>query len=240
MIELIPAIDIIDGQCVRLRKGNFAEKTVYGRNPLEIAKGFEQMGLKRLHLVDLDGARQHCPVNLKVLEDIAANTSLTIDFGGGIRSEEHLRSVYEHGAAMANIGSMAVTHHEECLEWTETFGADRIVLCADTRDRKIAVNGWQDTTDTDIIGFLKPFVAKGIRNILCTDIARDGMLAGPATDLYKMILDAYPDINLIASGGISSNEDITDLQSAGVPAVVFGKAFYEGLINIKLLLNERR
>jgi len=232
-IEIIPAIDIIDGKCVRLSQGDYQQKTVYNENPLEVAKMFESAGLKRLHLVDLDGAKAHHIVNQKVLESIAMNTDLVIDFGGGLKSDEDLKIAFESGASMVTGGSIAVKSPETFLKWIEKFGADRIILGADAKNEMIAVAGWQESTGTDIFTFIGNWYSKGIRKIISTDISRDGMLQGAATDLYKKILSSVPETYLIASGGVSSMADILELQEAGIPAVITGKAIYEGRITME-------
>ena len=231
-IEIIPAIDIIDGKCVRLSQGDYLQKTIYNENPLEVAKMFEAVGLKRLHLVDLDGAKAHHIVNQKVLESIAANTNLIIDFGGGLKSDEDLKIAFESGASMVTGGSIAVKSPEVFLRWIEKFGADKIILGADAKNEMIAVAGWQESTEMDIFTFIKNWHSKGIRKIISTDISRDGMLEGAATELYQKILQSVPDAYLIASGGVSSMSDILELQNAGIPAVITGKAIYEGRITM--------
>ena len=233
MIEIIPAIDIIEGKCVRLSQGDYDKKKVYNENPLEVAKMFESVGIKRLHLVDLDGAKAHHIVNYKVLERIANGTSLTIDFGGGLKSDEDLRIAFECGAKMVTGGSVAVRDKETFLSWIEKFGSDRIILGADVKDKKIAVGGWLETTDLDLIPFVERYKQDGINKIICTDISKDGMLAGPSIDLYKEILTEFSDLYLIASGGVSSMSDIEQLEMSKVPAVITGKAIYEGKIKLK-------
>ncbi len=234
MIEIIPAIDIIDGKCVRLSQGDYEQKKVYNENPLEVAKMFESVGIKRLHLVDLDGAKAKHIVNYKVLERIATNTTLTIDFGGGLKSDDDLRIAFECGAKMVTGGSVAVKDRETFLSWIAKFGSDRIILGADVKDKKIAVGGWLETTNLDLFPFVEKYKEEGINKIICTDISKDGMLAGPSIELYKEILQEFPDLYLIASGGVSSMNDIEQLQEANVPAVITGKAIYEG----KIKLNE--
>lgn len=231
-IDIIPAIDIIDGKCVRLSQGDYDQKKVYNEDPLEVAMMFEDAGIKRLHCVDLDGAKAKHIVNYKVLERIASKTSLTIDFGGGLKSDDDLRIAFECGASMVTGGSIAVKDPDTFLAWIDKFGADKIILGADAKDQKIAVSGWQETTSMDLLPFIGHFKQKGISKVICTDISRDGMLQGPATDLYKEILIEYPDLYLIASGGVSSVADIEKLCEAGVPAVIFGKAIYEGYIKL--------
>lgn len=235
MIELIPAIDIIDGKCVRLSQGDYNSKKTYNENPLEVAKSFEDHGIKRLHLVDLDGAKAQHIVNYKVLENIANNTNLVIDFGGGLKTDEDLRIAFESGASMITGGSIAVKNPAVFESWIKTYGADKIILGADAKDKKIAVTGWLESTDCELIDFLGNYINKGVNKVICTDIAKDGMLQGPSTALYKEILESYPSLWLIASGGVSCMQDIIKLDEAGVPAVIFGKAIYEGKISLKEL-----
>ncbi|MDN5554057.1 1-(5-phosphoribosyl)-5-[(5-phosphoribosylamino)methylideneamino]imidazole-4-carboxamide isomerase [Prevotella sp.] len=234
-IELIPAIDIINGQCVRLTKGDYNQKKVYNDNPVEVAMNFEKLGFKRLHVVDLDGAKSKHIVNDGVLKEITKATNLIVDFGGGIKAKNDLEKAFEAGASMVTIGSVAVTNRQLFLEWIEIYGAERLILGADVRNGKISINGWKEDSSEELLPFLKQYVDKGVKNVLCTEISKDGTLQGPAINLYKDIMKAYPHLHLIASGGVSSNEDITDLDNAGIPAVVFGKAFYEGKIDIKSL-----
>lgn len=228
MIEIIPAIDLIDAKCVRLSQGDYAQKTVYNENPLEVAKMFEDAGIRRLHLVDLDGAKAHHIVNHKVLEQIASKTNLIIDFGGGLKSDNDLRIAFESGASMITGGSIAVRDSETFLSWIQKFGAEKIILGADVKDEKVAVGGWIETTDIELMPFISNYISKGISKVICTDISKDGMLQGPALDLYKKMLTIEPDMYLIASGGVSSLDDIIQLNEAGVPAVITGKAIYEG------------
>ena len=238
MIELIPAIDIMDGKCVRLAKGDYDTKTIYGVSPADVAERFEMAGIRRLHVVDLDGARSKHVVNMDVLADITCRTRLVVDFGGGIKSDNDIEQAFACGAAMVTVGSIAVTQKELFVKWLDKFGAERIILGADVRDGKISINGWRDDTSEDIVGFLDYYVSKGVRNVLCTDISKDGMLQGPSFGLYERILAAFPGINLIASGGVSCVEDIKCLEQAGVPSVIFGKAFYEGKIDLETLAAE--
>jgi phosphoribosylformimino-5-aminoimidazole carboxamide ribotide isomerase len=235
MIELIPAIDIINGQCVRLTKGDYQQKTVYHDSPAEVAKEFESMGFKRLHVVDLDGDKSKHIVNEAVLQVITTKTSLTVDFGGGIKTDEDIEKAFTAGAAMVTVGSIAVTQPELFMGWLGKYGAERMILGADVRYGKISINGWKEDSNEDLLPFLKKYIDAGIRNVLCTEISKDGTLSGPAIDLYKKVMDAYPELHLIASGGVSSKEDILALNAAGIPAVVFGKAIYEGKINLKEL-----
>jgi len=237
MIELIPAIDIIGGKCVRLAKGDYDKKTEYNESPVDVAKAFQQMGFRRLHIVDLDGARSKHIVNSKILNDIASATTLQIDFGGGIKSDADISTAFDYGASMITIGSLAVTDKEKVFSWIDRYGAEKIIIGADVKGTTIAVNGWQEESSEELLPFISKYVQRGISKFLCTDISRDGMLNGPSVDLYKTILNKFPNLHLIASGGVSSNEDIYNLEAEGVPAVVFGKAFYEGKINVKQLLS---
>ena len=236
MIEIIPAIDIIDGKCVRLSQGDYDSKKVYNENPVEVAKEFEANGVRRLHVVDLDGAASHHVVNYRVLEQIAVRTSLVIDFGGGVKSDEDLKIAFESGAQMVTGGSIAVKDPELFCHWLEIYGSEKIILGADVKEHKIAVNGWKDESACELFPFLENYIDKGIRKVICTDISCDGMLSGPSIDLYKEIRDEIPFLYIIASGGVSSIEDIEKLSEAGIPAVIFGKAIYEGKIQLKDLL----
>lgn len=234
-IELIPAIDIINGQCVRLTKGDYDQKTVYGE-PLDMALEFERIGFQRLHVVDLDGAKSKHIVNENVLKAITTETRLTVDFGGGIKTDEDIEKAFAAGAAMVTVGSVAVTNPDSFMGWLEKFGAERMILGADVRHGKISINGWKEDSGEDLLPFLQKYVDAGVRNVLCTEISKDGTLAGPAIDLYQRIMEAYPELHLIASGGVSSKEDIEALDAAGIPAVVFGKAIYEGRIDLRELI----
>ena len=238
MIELIPAIDIINGQCVRLTKGDYQQKTVYSDSPAEVAKGFEQLGFKRLHVVDLDGAKSKHIVNDEVLRRITTETKLTVDFGGGIKTDEDIRKAFDAGAKMVTVGSIAVQQPELCFEWLDKYGPERIILGADVHHGKISINGWKEDSDEDLLPFLRKYIDAGIKNVLCTEISKDGTLAGPAIDLYKSVMRVYPELHLIASGGVSSLDDIKALDAAGIPAVVFGKAIYEGRIDLRQLIIE--
>ena len=238
MIELIPAIDIIDGQCVRLTKGDYNQKKVYNDDPLTVAKEFEKMGFKRLRMVDLDGARSKHIVNNEILRRVTAETSLIVDFGGGIKSEEDIVKAFESGASMITVGSIAVTQPGLFIQWMEKYGPEKMILGADVRNGMISINGWKKDSQISLLPFLKQYVEAGVKNVLCTEISKDGTLQGPAVTLYKEIMSAYPKLHLIASGGVSRKEDIDELESEGIPAVVFGKAIYEGRINLKELLNE--
>ncbi len=235
MITLIPAIDIIDGKCVRLSQGNYESKKVYNENPVEVAKEIAAHGIQRLHIVDLDGAKSKHVVNHRTLYAIATQTDLTIDFGGGIKSDNDMVMAFDNGASMVTIGSIAVTDPERMAQWIAHYGEERIILGADVKHGNISVNGWLEESAHSLLPFLSHYTAQGIRQVLCTDISRDGMLQGPATELYRQVMDAFPSLHLIASGGVSSMEDIEVLNAAGIPAVVFGKALYEGRITLKQL-----
>ena len=237
MIELIPAIDIIGGQCVRLTKGDYAQKTVYRDSPAEVALEFERLGFKRLHVVDLDGAKSKHIVNEAALRAITEKTQLVVDFGGGIKTDEDIEKAFAAGAQMVTVGSIAVTQPDLFLGWLKKYGAERLILGADVRDGKISINGWKEDSTEDLLPFLRKYIDAGVRTVLCTEISKDGTLAGPAIDLYRRVMDAYPELHLIASGGVSCNEDIMALAEAGIPAVVFGKAYYEGRIDIQKLRN---
>ena len=232
MIELIPAIDIIEGKCVRLTKGDYDSKRVYG-NPLDMAMRFEDLGFRRLHVVDLDGAKSRHVVHIEALREIKRRTGLIVDFGGGIKSGDDLEAVFEAGAEMATAGSIAVTEPDVVFGWIEKYGAERIVLGADVRDGKISINGWKEDSAEELMPFLNRYIEAGVCNVLCTEISRDGTLQGPAVGLYRSIMAAYPTLHLIASGGVGSDDDILELDRAGIPAVVFGKAFYEGKTTLK-------
>lgn len=233
MIEIIPAIDIIDGKCVRLSQGNYNEKKVYNENPLEVAKMFEDAGIRRLHLVDLDGAKAKKIVNYKVLEDIAKQTSLVIDFGGGIQTEEDIDTAFSAGASMISSGSIAAKNRRLFAGWVQKYGGDKIILGADCKNRQIAVSGWEEPTSLYVIPFIGNYAEYGVKKVICTDISKDGMLEGAAVDLYKIILQYIPSVYLIASGGVSCKQDILDLEEAGVPAVIMGKAIYENKVTLK-------
>lgn len=233
MIEIIPAIDVIDGKCVRLSEGDFERKKIYNENPLEVAKEFESFGLNRLHIVDLDGAKNGKVTNLKVLETVSANTNLTIDFGGGIKTDEDIQSVFDAGASLASIGSIAVKEPKKFFNWLEKYGSEKILLGADVRDKKLAINGWQTKTEIEIIQFLKEYFEKGITQVFCTDISKDGLLQGVASELYQEILETLPNLKLIASGGVSNIEDVYELDKIGCSSVIIGKAIYEGRIKLQ-------
>lgn len=233
MIELIPAIDIIGGKCVRLSQGKYESKKVYHEDPLEVAKAFEAHGIRRLHVVDLDGAASHHVVNHRTLERLATHTTLAIDFGGGIKTDEDLRIAFECGARMVTGGSIAVKAPDTFLSWLQTYGPECIILGADVKDGRIAVNGWKEESVCQLFPFLDDYVAKGVTQVICTDVGRDGMLQGPSLELYKEILKRYPSLHLVASGGVGGLHDIEALDGAGIPAVIIGKAFYEGRITLE-------
>jgi len=234
-MEIIPAIDIIDGKCVRLTKGDYNVCKTYSDNPLDMALRFQDAGLRRLHLVDLDGAKSSHIVNHSVLEAITGHTDLTVDFGGGIKSTSDLDTALGCGASMVTIGSTAVTDPELMAEWIERYGQEHIILGADARNGKISVKGWKEDSTLTLNEFIRDYVNKGITQVLCTDINRDGMLQGPATELYKTILSSFPNLKLIASGGVSSVADLEALKQAGLPAAIIGKAYYEGRITLQQL-----
>ena len=235
MIEIIPAIDLIDGKCVRLSQGDYSQKIVYNENPLEVAKMFAEAGIRRLHLVDLDGAKAHHIVNHKVLEIITSSTDLVVDFGGGLKSDDDLRIAFECGAGMVTGGSIAVKDPDIFTSWITKFGGEKIILGADVKDEKIAVGGWLETTELDLMPFIDNYMKLGINKVICTDISKDGMLQGTAIDLYKKMLVSQPNLYLIASGGVSSMKDVELLHEAFIPAVIIGKAIYEGKIKLKEL-----
>lgn len=234
-IELIPAIDIIDGKCVRLSQGDYGRKKEYNERPLEVAKRLEGAGIRRLHVVDLDGAASSHIVNYRSLEEIASHTSLIVDFGGGLKTDDDLRIAFECGASMITGGSIAVKDQDTFCRWLQTYGTERIILGADAKDKKVAVSGWKENSDLELLPFISAYVEKGISKVICTDISKDGMLQGPAVELYQEILEQHPTLLLIASGGVGSSDDIRRLQDAGVPAVIFGKAMYEGQITLEEL-----
>lgn len=233
MIELIPAIDIIDGKCVRLSQGDYNTRKVYNENPLEVAKEFEANGIRRLHVVDLDGAKSSHVVNYRILDMIASRTSLIIDFGGGIKTDEDLLIAFENGAQMVTLGSIAVKKPDLFKKWLQQYGSEKIILGADVKDNHISINGWKEESQQELMPFLTDYTNEGVRKVLCTDISRDGMLQGPSIELYKRMMKEFPEMHLIASGGVSCLQDIIDLDEARIPAVVFGKALYEGRITLK-------
>lgn len=235
MIELIPAIDLLDGKCVRLQQGDYDNKKIYSDNPVEVAKMFEDYGMQRLHVVDLNGAISRHVENYRILNMIASRTSLTIDFGGGVKSDEDLIIAFENGAQMVTIGSVAVTDPELFDKWFAKYGREKIILGADVKNEKIAVKGWTEESKIELLPFLDNYFHKGVEQVVCTDIARDGMLSGPNIDLYKRILEKYATLHLIASGGVSCIDDIKKLNEAKVPAVIIGKALYENKITLEEL-----
>jgi phosphoribosylformimino-5-aminoimidazole carboxamide ribotide isomerase len=236
-MRIIPAIDVIDGKCVRLTQGDYTQKKVYNENPLEIAKAFEGAGLKYLHLVDLDGAKAGAVTNWKVVEEITSKTQLTVDFGGGVKTEEEIQKLLGLGIAQINLGSIAVKRPYRVYEWMEKFGVDKIILSADVKDDQIKINGWQDDTTVDIESFIHGFHLQGLRYVTCTDISTDGMLTGPNIELYRKILRLFPDIKLIASGGVGSLQDVQSLNGTAVHGAIIGKAIYENRISLKDLAN---
>lgn len=232
-MQIIPAIDIIEGKCVRLTQGDYSQKKIYNEHPLEVAKEFEDAGLTRLHLVDLDGAKAGSVKNWKVLETIASKTSLVIDFGGGIKKEKDVEIVFECGAALATVGSIAVKDEATFVQWLQQFGAEKFLLGADVKDEKIAVSGWLETTDIWIYDFIEKYIQHGVQQIFCTDVSKDGKLEGPSIDLYKNIINKFPELYFIASGGVSNMKDLDELQNIGCHGAIVGKAIYEGRISIK-------
>jgi phosphoribosylformimino-5-aminoimidazole carboxamide ribotide isomerase len=234
-IEIIPAIDILHGKCVRLTQGNYASQKIYNEHPLEVARQFEDAGLSRLHLVDLDGAKEGRIRNWNVLETIAGKTSLVVDFGGGIGSADDLRIVFNSGASFAAVGSVAVKNEKLFLEWMLEYGPGKFILGADVRDEKIAISGWTVDTQIGIYDFIDKYKTAGIRQLFCTDIKMDGLLSGPSIELYRKILGRFSDLHFIASGGVRSVEDISQLEQAGCKGVIVGKAIYEGLVSLKEL-----
>ena len=236
-MQIIPAIDIIEGKCVRLTEGDYAQKKIYNEDPLEVAKAFEGIGLMRLHLVDLDGAKAGQVVNWKVLEKIANNTELKIDFGGGIKTEATLKTVLDTGATYATIGRLAVRNELLFQEWIARFGAKVFMLGADVLEEKIAIGGWLEKTEISVFDFMKSYIDKGVKQIFCTDIKKDGKLEGPSIELYQKIIEQFPALHLIASGGVSSLDDLIELEEIGCSAAIVGKAIYENKITISELAN---
>jgi len=234
-MQIIPAIDIIEGKCVRLTEGDYAQKKIYNEDPLEVAKAFEGIGLMRLHLVDLDGAKAGEVVNWKVLEKIANNTELKIDFGGGIKTEAILKTALDTGATYATIGSLAVKNELLFQEWIARFGAKVFMLGADVFEEKIAIGGWLEKTEISVFDFMKSYIDKGVKQIFCTDIKKDGKLQGPSIELYQKIIEQFPNLHLIASGGVSSLDDLIELEEIGCAAAIVGKAIYENKITISEL-----
>jgi phosphoribosylformimino-5-aminoimidazole carboxamide ribotide isomerase len=235
-MTIIPAIDIINGKCVRLTKGDYAQQKIYNEDPLEVAKQFEDAGITRLHMVDLDGAKAGVIINLKVLETVASKTKLTIDFGGGIKKINDIENVFNAGASMATIGSMAVKHPELLEEWLMEFGADKFLVGADVLDEKIKISGWLEDGGIDIFSFIGKMIGIGVTNIFCTDISKDGAMQGPSLELYKKIIGEHPEINLIASGGVSVIDDVVALKQIGCSGAIIGKAIYEDSITLEQLI----
>ncbi|MFR9649746.1 MAG: 1-(5-phosphoribosyl)-5-[(5-phosphoribosylamino)methylideneamino]imidazole-4-carboxamide isomerase [Rikenellaceae bacterium] len=235
MIDIIPATDIIAGECVRLTQGDYNRKTTYYKDPLEAAKAFEGVGIKRLHIVDLDGAKSSHPMNLKVLERVATHTSLSLQYGGGIKSTEALRDVFNAGAARAIVGSLAVRESDTFAAWLDEFGGEKMILGADLKNGKVAIQGWLEESEMSAEELFNLFIPHSLKHIICTDISRDGMMCGAATQLYQSLNAQFPELNVIASGGISKFSDIEELDRAGVRSVIVGKALYEGGISLKEL-----
>ncbi|MEM1328240.1 MAG: 1-(5-phosphoribosyl)-5-[(5-phosphoribosylamino)methylideneamino]imidazole-4-carboxamide isomerase [Bacteroidota bacterium] len=229
---IIPAIDLIDGKCVRLTQGDYQQKKVYNERPLEVAMQFQDAGIERLHLVDLDGAKAKHIVNYKTLEALATKTNLQIDFGGGLKSDEDVRIAFESGAQQITGGTIAVKNPDVFEHWLEKYGSERIILGSDVKDRKIAISGWQEESELELMPFLENYIEKGVRYTICTDVAKDGMLEGSANELYKEIRSAFPDLKLIASGGVSEMEDLYQLREIGCFGAIVGKAIYEGRISL--------
>ena len=234
-MEIIPAIDIIDGKCVRLTQGDYNQKKIYNEHPLEVAQQFEDAGLKRLHLVDLDGAKAGQVRNWKVLESITGKTSLVVDFGGGVKTDKDVQIIFDSGGAFVTVGSIAVKDEETFVSWLKKWGAGQFLLGADVKDEKIAVHGWQETTDVWIYDFIQKYLEHDVRQIFCTDVAKDGALQGPSIELYKNIIQKYPELHFIASGGVSNIDDVYQLQDINCKGVIIGKAIYEGRISLKEL-----
>ncbi len=236
-MHIIPAIDILNGKCVRLSQGDYASSKTYNSSPLEVAKQFEVAGFKKLHLVDLDGAKSKHIINYKVLKTIASNTSLQIDFGGGIKSDEDIEIAFANGASQVTVGSIAVQSKETVMKWIAKYGAEKIILGADVRDEKIAINGWEEQSSIDLFDFLESYKEAGIEYVICTDIAKDGMLQGSSISLYKKILQQFPSLKLIASGGVSSVQEIQDLENSKLFGAIVGKAIYEEKILLADLIH---
>jgi len=234
-VRFIPAIDIIEGKCVRLTQGDYSQKTIYNENPLEVAKSFEAAGLEYLHLVDLDGAKQKKVINYKVLEEIASKTSLKIDFGGGVQSDEDIEKVFEAGAKQITAGSIALKNPDLLDAWIGRYGSEKIILGADVKNEYIAVGGWEETSQTHILDFLEKYTVKGIRYVICTDISKDGLLQGASVALYQKIRQRFPELYLIASGGVSSMQDLHELEQNDLEGAIIGKAIYEGKISLEEL-----
>ncbi len=237
MFHIIPAIDLIDGKCVRLTKGDYNTKKIYNEDPLEVALEFQDHGIQKLHLVDLDGAKQKCVINFQVLERIATKTSLHIDFGGGVQSDTDIQKVFEYGAKQVTGGSIAIKNPAKFEDWLKTYGGDKIILGADAKNERIAVSGWQEDSGLNILDFLAKFESKGVKYVISTDVDKDGLLQGPSFDLYTKIQNRFPQINIIASGGVAEMNDITKLTEQQLYGVIVGKAIYEGRISMIQIAN---
>lgn len=235
MIQIIPAIDLIDGHCVRLTQGDYSQKKIYNENPLEVAKSFEDAGITRLHLVDLDGAKQKRIINHKVLELLATKTNLHIDFGGGVQSDEMIEIAFNSGAKQVTGGSVAVKNPELFESWLQTYGGEKIILGADARDEKIAISGWEEATTKSVYDFVGEYLKKGVKYAISTDVAKDGLLQGPSFDLYQNLQDQFPDLQIIASGGVAEFDDIVKLNEMNIFGVIVGKAIYEGRVTLRQL-----
>jgi phosphoribosylformimino-5-aminoimidazole carboxamide ribotide isomerase len=234
-MRIIPAIDLIDGKCVRLTQGDYAQKTVYNENPLDVAKSFEDQGLQYLHLVDLDGAKAGKVTNWKVVESITTHTKLVVDFGGGIKTDDEIRKLFEHGVQQVNLGSIAVKEPQKVIQWIDEFGSDKIILSADVKNNTIAISGWQENSSINIRNFLRDYIENGIEFVTCTDISTDGMLTGPNIELYKTLILSFPQLHLVASGGVGTMDDLQELKRIGVDGVIVGKAIYEGRVKLEEL-----
>jgi phosphoribosylformimino-5-aminoimidazole carboxamide ribotide isomerase len=234
-MRIIPAIDIIDGKCVRLAQGDYGQKKVYNENPLEVAKGFEDAGLSYLHLVDLDGAKAGKVTNWKIVESLTTGTTLQIDFGGGIKTADEIEKLFDYGISQVNLGSIAVKNPSLVYEWIESFGADKIILSADVKHKLVAISGWMENSALTVEDFIADYIRKGITYVTCTDISTDGMLSGPNTHLYTELLELFPELKLVASGGVSSMDDLLQLKAAGCMGAIVGKAIYEGRVSLKQL-----
>ncbi|MFD0998759.1 1-(5-phosphoribosyl)-5-[(5-phosphoribosylamino)methylideneamino]imidazole-4-carboxamide isomerase [Ohtaekwangia kribbensis] len=234
-MRIIPAIDLIDGKCVRLTQGDYAQKKVYNENPLDVAKSFEDQGLQYLHLVDLDGAKAGKVTNWKVVESITAHTKLIVDFGGGIKTDDEIRKLFERGIRQVNLGSIAVKEPQKVIQWIDEFGSDKIILSADVKNNTIAISGWQESSSINIRNFLRDYIENGIEYVTCTDISTDGMLTGPNIELYKTLILSFPQLHLVASGGVGTMEDLQELKRIGVDGVIVGKAIYEGRVKLEEL-----
>jgi phosphoribosylformimino-5-aminoimidazole carboxamide ribotide isomerase len=234
-MRIIPAIDLIDGKCVRLTQGDYAQKKIYNENPLDVAKSFEDQGLQYLHLVDLDGAKAGKVTNWKVVESITKHTKLSVDFGGGIKTDDEMQKLFDVGVKQVNLGSIAVKEQPKVIRWISEFGSEKIILSADVKNNMIAISGWQENSSLPITGFLRDYVQNGIQYVTCTDISTDGMLTGPNIELYKTLILSFPQLHLVASGGVSNMDDLQELRRIGVDGVIVGKAIYEGRVKLEEL-----